>query len=126
MVVRWTRRSGAGRQRVSRPRVARMPAGAATGLVAGPLTPSHLRAQVGYSIRFEDCTSDKTTIKYMTDGMLLREFLGEPDLASYRWAAGRYRGDELRQLGDCCAPAAPSRRQRAWCMWPCRHACAVW
>ncbi|CAN0896834.1 Pre-mRNA-splicing factor ATP-dependent RNA helicase DEAH1 [Linum grandiflorum] len=39
--------------------------------------------EVGYSIRFEDCTSDKTIIKYMTDGMLLREFLGEPDLASY-------------------------------------------
>lgn len=39
--------------------------------------------EVGYSIRFEDCTSDKTVIKYMTDGMLLREFLGEPDLASY-------------------------------------------
>jgi len=39
--------------------------------------------QVGYSIRFEDCTSEKTVIKYMTDGMLLREFLGEPDLASY-------------------------------------------
>ena len=39
--------------------------------------------QVGYSIRFEDCTSDRTVIKYMTDGMLLREFLGEPDLASY-------------------------------------------
>ncbi len=45
---------------------------------------SALCPQVGYSIRFEDCTSDKTTIKYMTDGMLLREFLGEPDLASYR------------------------------------------
>ncbi|PSC75579.1 pre-mRNA-splicing factor ATP-dependent RNA helicase DHX16 [Micractinium conductrix] len=42
-----------------------------------------LGAQVGYSIRFEDCTSDKTLVKYMTDGMLLREFLGEPDLASY-------------------------------------------
>jgi hypothetical protein len=40
--------------------------------------------QVGYSIRFEDCTSDKTLVKYMTDGMLLREFLGEPDLAAYR------------------------------------------
>ena len=40
--------------------------------------------QVGYSIRFEDCTSEKTVIKYMTDGMLLREFLGEPDLKSYR------------------------------------------
>jgi pre-mRNA-splicing factor ATP-dependent RNA helicase DHX16 len=39
--------------------------------------------EVGYSIRFEDCTSDKTVIKYMTDGMLLREFLSEPDLASY-------------------------------------------
>lgn len=40
--------------------------------------------EVGYSIRFEDCTSEKTLLKYMTDGMLLREFLGEPDLASYR------------------------------------------
>lgn len=39
--------------------------------------------EVGYSIRFEDCTSDKTVLKYMTDGMLLRELLGEPDLASY-------------------------------------------
>ncbi|KAL1810558.1 hypothetical protein ACET3Z_027548 [Daucus carota] len=39
--------------------------------------------EVGYAIRFEDCTSEKTVIKYMTDGMLLREFLGEPDLSSY-------------------------------------------
>ena len=39
--------------------------------------------EVGYSIRFEDCSSDKTVVKYMTDGMLLREFLREPDLASY-------------------------------------------
>ncbi len=39
--------------------------------------------EVGYSIRFEDCTSERTQLKYMTDGMLLREFLGEPDLASY-------------------------------------------
>lgn len=39
--------------------------------------------EVGYSIRFEECTSDKTVIKYMTDGMLLREFLIEPDLKSY-------------------------------------------
>lgn len=40
--------------------------------------------EVGYSIRFEDCTSERTKLKYMTDGMLLREFLGEPDLAGYR------------------------------------------
>ena len=42
-----------------------------------------LGREVGYSIRFEDCSSERTIIKYMTDGMLLREFLGEPDLASY-------------------------------------------
>jgi pre-mRNA-splicing factor ATP-dependent RNA helicase DHX16 len=42
-----------------------------------------LGAEVGYSIRFEDCTSEKTVLKYMTDGMLLREFLNEPDLGSY-------------------------------------------
>ncbi|XP_069491425.1 pre-mRNA-splicing factor ATP-dependent RNA helicase DHX16 [Ambystoma mexicanum] len=39
--------------------------------------------EVGYSIRFEDCTSERTVLKYMTDGMLLREFLTEPDLAGY-------------------------------------------
>ena len=42
-----------------------------------------LGGEVGYSIRFEDCTSERTILKYMTDGMLLREFLSEPDLASY-------------------------------------------
>ncbi|POS83960.1 P-loop containing nucleoside triphosphate hydrolase [Erysiphe pulchra] len=39
--------------------------------------------EVGYSIRFEDSTSDKTVLKYMTDGMLLREFMTEPDLGGY-------------------------------------------
>lgn len=39
--------------------------------------------QVGYSIRFENCTNKDTVIQYMTDGMLLREFLTEPDLKSY-------------------------------------------
>ena len=42
-----------------------------------------LGMEVGYSIRFEDCTSERTVVKYMTDGMLLREFLSEPDLESY-------------------------------------------
>lgn len=40
--------------------------------------------EVGYSIRFEDVTSDKTVIKYMTDGVLLRESLKEPDLDQYQ------------------------------------------
>lgn len=42
-----------------------------------------LGEDVGYAIRFEDCTSDKTRIKYMTDGILLRESLTEPDLDRY-------------------------------------------
>lgn len=39
--------------------------------------------QVGYSIRFEDMTSMSTRIKYMTDGMLLREALMDPLLSRY-------------------------------------------
>ncbi|KAK3181557.1 Cyclin-dependent kinase catalytic subunit [Lecanicillium sp. MT-2017a] len=39
--------------------------------------------EVGYSVRFDDCSGDKTILKYMTDGMLLREFMTEPDLAGY-------------------------------------------
>lgn len=42
-----------------------------------------LTLQVGYAIRFEDCTSEKTLIKYMTDGILLRESLRESDLDHY-------------------------------------------
>lgn len=42
-----------------------------------------LGEEVGYAIRFEDCTSEKTVIKYMTDGILLRESLREPDLDTY-------------------------------------------
>jgi len=50
-------------------------------------------SQVGYSIRFEDCTSERTVIKYMTDGTLHREFLSEPDLQSYRYVARRADSD---------------------------------
>ncbi|VDN52257.1 unnamed protein product [Dracunculus medinensis] len=42
-----------------------------------------LGSEVGYTIRFEDCTSQDTLIKYMTDGMLLRECLLDSDLKSY-------------------------------------------
>lgn len=38
---------------------------------------------VGYAIRFEDCTSKETAIKYMTDGVLLRESLSNSDLDQY-------------------------------------------
>jgi pre-mRNA-splicing factor ATP-dependent RNA helicase DHX16 len=39
--------------------------------------------EVGYAIRFEDQTSDKTVLKYQTDGMLLRELLSDPELSAY-------------------------------------------
>ncbi|TFK41861.1 P-loop containing nucleoside triphosphate hydrolase protein [Crucibulum laeve] len=42
-----------------------------------------LGQEVGYTIRFEDCTSPETRIKYMTDGMLQRECLIDPLCSSY-------------------------------------------
>ncbi|KAF8399610.1 hypothetical protein HHK36_015479 [Tetracentron sinense] len=42
-----------------------------------------LGQKVGYSIRFEDVTSSSTRIKYMTDGLLLREALLDPSLSRY-------------------------------------------
>merc|ERR1719277_1997490 len=42
-----------------------------------------LGSYVGYSIRFEDCTSENTILKFMTDGMLLREAMTDPMLSKY-------------------------------------------
>ncbi|XP_058108764.1 pre-mRNA-splicing factor ATP-dependent RNA helicase DEAH10 [Magnolia sinica] len=42
-----------------------------------------LGQKVGYSIRFDDVTSSSTRIKYMTDGLLLREALLDPLLSRY-------------------------------------------
>ncbi len=42
-----------------------------------------LGQEVGYTIRFEDCTGPETRIKYMTDGMLQRECLIDPDVSQY-------------------------------------------
>ena len=38
---------------------------------------------VGYSIRFEDKSSKSTKIKFLTDGVLLRECISDPDLSQY-------------------------------------------
>ena len=42
-----------------------------------------LGEEVGYSIRFEDKSSNNTKIKYLTDGMLLREAMNDPFLSKY-------------------------------------------
>jgi len=39
--------------------------------------------EVGYSIRFQDCSSDRTIIMYITVEMLLKGFLAYPNLLSY-------------------------------------------
>ena len=39
-----------------------------------------LGEEVGYSIRFEDTTGPNTLLKFMTDGMLLREAMSDPFL----------------------------------------------
>lgn len=44
---------------------------------------TQLGQTVGYSIRFEDRTSSETKIKFMTDGILLRETLLDPLLLKY-------------------------------------------
>ena len=43
-----------------------------------------LGEEVGYSVRFEDVTSTKTKIKYMTDGVLVRECLSDAFLSKYQ------------------------------------------
>ncbi|KAJ2369510.1 ATP-dependent RNA helicase [Coemansia sp. RSA 2610] len=42
-----------------------------------------LGGRVGYTIRFEDCSSDKTQLKFCTDGLLLREILADRLLRRY-------------------------------------------
>ena len=44
---------------------------------------SDLGRLVGYSVRFDELTSISTKIKFMTDGILLREFMSSPSLSEY-------------------------------------------
>lgn len=39
--------------------------------------------KVGYSVRFDDCSSERTLIKYVTDGTLLREAITDDTLSEY-------------------------------------------
>ena len=57
------------------------PITSATNITLLPLLLLHCWA--GYSIRFEDKTSPETILKFMTDGMLLREAMSDPMLGRY-------------------------------------------
>jgi HrpA-like RNA helicase len=39
--------------------------------------------EVGYAVRFDDMTTRKTRLKFMTDGILVRECLSDPTLSQY-------------------------------------------
>ncbi|ORZ08978.1 P-loop containing nucleoside triphosphate hydrolase protein [Absidia repens] len=43
-----------------------------------------LGKRIGYTVRFDDTSSDETLIKYLTDGMLLREVLSDELLLRYK------------------------------------------
>jgi ATP-dependent RNA helicase DHX33 len=42
-----------------------------------------LGTEVGYAVRFDDCSTQHTKLRYMTDGMLLREAISDPLLTRY-------------------------------------------
>ena len=44
---------------------------------------SELGKEVGYAVRFEDCSGPETRIKFLTDGTLLREIMEDPLLERY-------------------------------------------
>ena len=46
-------------------------------------TGSELGAEVGYSVRFDDKSGPHTKLKFLTDGMLLREAIGDGELSKY-------------------------------------------
>ncbi|KAG1052727.1 hypothetical protein G6F46_002121 [Rhizopus delemar] len=47
-------------------------------------TMTRLGSKVGYTVRFDDTSSSETIIKYLTDGMLLREILSDELLLRYK------------------------------------------
>ena len=44
---------------------------------------SRIGGEVGYTVRFDDSTSAATRVKFMTDGVLVREALSDPELRKY-------------------------------------------
>ena len=41
--------------------------------------------EVGHAVRFDDCSGPRTRVKFVTDGVLLRECMTDPDLSNYRY-----------------------------------------
>ena len=67
-----------GRVVVLQPR--RLPARMLAARVAGERGQERLGEEVGYRIRLDNVTSKRTRIEYVTEGILLRQMLGDPTL----------------------------------------------
>ena len=50
--------------------------------------------EVGYAVRFEDLTTEKTRLKFMTDGLLLREAIRIRNQSIFKY----HHGDDLFQV----------------------------
>ncbi|MBA3848616.1 MAG: ATP-dependent RNA helicase HrpA [Opitutus sp.] len=73
---------GGTRGRIACTQPRRVAAASVSRRVAEELNVTHGR-EVGCKIRFADQTSEATVVKFMTDGMLLAELQGDPDLREY-------------------------------------------
>ena len=81
-----------------------------------------LGQEVGYTIRFEDCTSPDTKIKYMTDGMLEREVLLDPNLRKYSVIML----DEAHEVSNLNASVCHERVKLTPCIANNSYRCALW
>ena len=80
-----------------------------------------LGQEVGYTIRFEDCTGPSTVIKYMTDGMLMREYLAVCAV----WNSSRRRRLRTYSRVDGVGSAARTPSPRRFTHTAARHAVAA-
>ena len=62
--------------------------------------------QVGYNVRFDDTSCPDTRIRYLTDGMLVREALVDPDLKRYK---ARSCSAPISALAAPCHPTPPTK-----------------
>ena len=70
--------------------------------LSGPGITAGRAMQVGYTIRFDDTSSAATRIKYLTDGMLLREALADPLLRRYKASRPSTTGPLFRRYIQRC------------------------
>jgi len=75
---------------------------------------------VGYAVRFDEQTSRSTRITYMTDGMLLREAMADPQLADYSVLIVDEAHERSLQTDVILALLKVAQAGRAGSAWPLR------